>query len=87
LSYYQGKVALTQYQGRDSGSLEGMSALLRLGESKPFVVLGQAYTSLTVELTRDNNLVTWGNGDGTVSVFDLRQIREHLDQVGLGWEP
>jgi WD40 repeat protein len=39
-----------------------------------------------VQFDTDGTRVVWGDIDGTVSVADLKEVREQLADLGLGWE-
>jgi WD40 repeat protein len=62
-------------------------ALFRRGERAPLVVLGQEAESedFRPQFSRDGNRLAWSNKDGTIGLCNLRQIRERLAQLGLGW--
>jgi WD40 repeat protein len=64
-------------------------ALFRRGGPGPLVTLGidLPITSIHARFSRDGRFLAWGNGDGTVTVCDLREIRRRLADVGLGWDP
>jgi serine/threonine protein kinase/WD40 repeat protein len=70
------------------GSSRGMS-LFRRGGGEPLVTLGidLPITSIHQIFSRDGRLLAWGNGDGTVTVCDLQEVRRRLADVGLGWDP
>ena len=42
-------------------------------------------SAVNPQFDRAGNQLAWGNTDGTVTVCDLKEIRERLGSVGLAW--
>lgn len=61
--------------------------LYRRGDSNPLLVLDADHLDSTVEAFFDaaGSHVAWGNRDGTVSMWDVKELRKQLAQIGLGW--
>jgi hypothetical protein len=61
-------------------------ALCRPDGSSPLTVLSDwSIPAFQMRFNPAGNLLAWGNPDGTVSVCDLEQLRERLNEVQLGW--
>jgi WD40 repeat protein len=68
-----------------TGDAQGYS-LFRRGDSIPRLVLGIDSTpAFRPVYSRDGNLLTWSNTDGTVSLCHLDELRTNLARAGLGW--
>jgi serine/threonine protein kinase/WD40 repeat protein len=73
-----------------SGRGGGLAFVLsRRDGREPLVTLGSDLLTASIHsrFSRDGRLLAWGNGDGTVTVCDLPEVRRRLAEVGLGWEP
>jgi serine/threonine protein kinase len=73
-----------------SARVSGLAfSLFRRDGREPLVTLGADLitTSIHSRFSRDGRFLAWGNGDGTVTVCDLPEVRRRLAEVGLGWEP
>ena len=63
-------------------------ALHRGKGATPLLLFGNAAARslISVSFSRDGRLLAWGNGDGSVCVCDLEQVRSALVAACLGWE-
>jgi hypothetical protein len=72
---------------RDSSGVYHGLSLFRRGRSAPLVAFGdRTWKSTPPVFDRTGTFLAWGNQDGTVSVCNLRRIREHLRALSLDWD-
>jgi WD40 repeat protein len=61
-------------------------SLFNAAEETPLVTLGiDAATSNSIQFDSDGTRLAWGNTDGTVTICNLREIRQWLGRAGLQW--
>jgi len=51
----------------------------------PAVTVGIDWETGSAQFSPNGETIAWGNADGTVTLCDLKQVREHLQQIGLSW--
>jgi hypothetical protein len=55
-------------------------------QSVPWITLGIDFTqSGEAQFDASGNLFAWGHTDGTLAVFDLKEVNRRLTAIGLGW--
>ena len=62
-------------------------ALTHPNDKTPLVTfnIDEQPISLMASFSMSGNYLAWGNGNGTVTVCDLEQVRARLAALGLGW--
>lgn len=69
-----------------SGSTRRLAICGRGGETPLFVLpIEQSGADNVPRFSSDGNLFAWGNADGTVSLCNLPEVREHLAMLGMAW--
>ncbi len=59
--------------------------LFRRGEQRPLVALGIDRNTSCAVFSSDERHFLSGNADGSISLYDLKAIREQLASIDLGW--
>jgi hypothetical protein len=71
--------------GAAPGEERGYALYWRHG-SVPYITLGIVTPpSFRPVFSRNGDLLAWSNADGTISICDLRGLRQRLAEVGLDW--